>query len=138
MTIEKRKSIEQHDEIWKFIKFSIAGDSKLMVQYLFDLMFHYLIFVNLRSKVIEKAVFRFHEIDSYMDAAIGYFVGYLINRKITFNSSSNLAMSIFLYLMMVIVMIFVTAWLISLVVRRAMSKQKEQSPGLKAISSSSS
>lgn len=130
MEMKKIKFTERHDEIWKFIKFSFAGISSFVVQYLFDLLFHYVIFAGLRGRVIDNAVFRFLEIDSQMDAAfayliaaaIGYFVAYLMNRKVTFNSSSNLALSVFLYIVMVLVTIFVTAWLKAWLVNLAVTK----------------
>lgn len=130
MANEKQKFTEKHDEIWKFIKFTIAGVSSFVVQYLFDLLFHFVIFKGLQGRTIDNAVFRFLGIDSQMDAAlaylvaatIGYFVAYLLNRKVTFNASGHLTRSVILYIVMVVVTIFVTAWLKGWLVNIAVSK----------------
>ena len=130
MANEKQKFTEKHGEIWKFIKFTFAGVSSFVVQYLVDLLFHFVIFKGLQGRVIDSAVFRFLGIDSQMDAAlayliaatVGYAVAYMMNRKVTFDSSANLARSIILYVVMVVVTIFVTAWLKGWLVNMAVNK----------------
>ncbi|MBR1810207.1 MAG: hypothetical protein IJ766_00980 [Clostridia bacterium] len=110
---------EKHGELWKFIKFSFAGVSSFVVQYLVDLLFHYVVFASLQGKTIENPVFEFLGIASQMDAAyayliaatVGYIVAYLMNRKVTFNASGHLTRSVVIYVVMVVVTIFVTAWL---------------------------
>lgn len=110
---------KKHDEIWKFIKFSFAGVSSFVVQYLVDLLFHYVVFRSLQGQTIDNPVLRFLEIDSHMDAALAYFVAatvgyiiaYLMNRKVTFNAKGHLTRSIIIYVIMVVATIFITAWL---------------------------
>ncbi len=130
MANEAQKFTEKHGELWKFIKFSFAGVSSFVVQYLFDLLFHFVIFKGLQGRTIDSALFRFLGIDSQMDAAlayliaatIGYAVSYMMNRKVTFNSSANLARSIILYIVMVVATIFITAWLKGWLVQMAVDK----------------
>ena len=128
---------QKHGELWKFIKFTFAGVSSFVVQYLVDLLFHYVVFAGLRGQTVDNAVFRFLEIDSQMDAAyayliaatVGYIVAYLLNRKVTFNASGHLTRSIVIYVVMVVATIFITAWMKGFLVNIAVANGKVNADG---------
>jgi putative flippase GtrA len=111
--------IEKHSEIWKFIKFSFAGVSSFIVQYIVDLLFHFVIFKGLAGQTIDNPVFKFLGIDSQMDAAyayliaaaVGYLVSFIMNRKVTFDADSGLTSSVIMYIIMVVATIFIAAWM---------------------------
>ncbi len=117
---EKTNSfIQKHGELWKFIKFSFAGVSSFIVQYIVDIFFHFIVFKGLAGQTIDNPVFRFLEIDSQMDAAyayfiaaaVGYAVSFIMNRKVTFDADSGLTSSVIMYIIMVIATIFIAAWM---------------------------
>lgn len=110
---------EQHEELWKFVKFCIAGVLSFGVQYLVDLLFHYVVFKGLHGQTVDNSVFRFLGIDSQMDAAyayfiaaaVGYIVSFILNRKVTFDSNNGLTSSFIMYVVMVVATVFIAAWM---------------------------
>ena len=121
---------EKHAEIWRFIKFSFAGTSSSVVQYIVDVLFHYVVFAGLKGQTVDNAVFRFLGIDSQMDAAyayfvaatVGYAVAFVLNRKVTFKANNGLSLGIIIYIIMVVFTIFVTAWMKGIFFGFAVSK----------------
>lgn len=111
--------IEKHDELWKFVKFSFAGVSSFIVQYIVDVIFHFVVFKGLAGQTVDNAVFRFLGIDSQMDAAyayfiaaaVGYAVSFIMNRKVTFDADSGLTSSVIMYIAMVVATVFIAAWM---------------------------
>ena len=83
---------EKHNEFWKFIKFSFAGVSSFIVQYIVDIFFHFVVFKGLAGQTVDNGVFKSLGIDSQMDAAyayliaaaVGYTVSFIMNRKVGF------------------------------------------------------
>lgn len=117
---EKSNSfIEKHSELWKFIKFSFAGVSSFIVQYIVDIFFHFVVFRGLAGQTIDNEVFKFLGIDSQMDAAyayfiaaaVGYAVSFIMNRKVTFDADSGLTSSVIMYIAMVVATVFIAAWM---------------------------
>ncbi len=110
---------EKHEELWKFIKFSFAGVSSFVVQYLVDILFHFVVFRGLAGQTVDNEVFRFLGIDSQMDAAyayfiaaaVGYAVSFIMNRKVTFDADSGLTSSVVMYIIMVVATVFIAAWM---------------------------
>ncbi len=110
---------EKHEEIWKFIKFSFAGVSSFIVQYIVDVLFHFVVFKGLAGQTVDNEVFRFLGIDSQMDAAyayfiaaaVGYTVSFIMNRKVTFDADSGLTSSVVMYIVMVVATVFIAAWM---------------------------
>ncbi len=110
---------EKHAEFWKFIKFSFAGVSSFIVQYIVDIFFHFVVFRSLAGHTVDNAVFRFLGIDSQMDAAyayfiaaaVGYAVSFIMNRKVTFDADSGLTSSLIMYIVMVVATVFIAAWM---------------------------
>ena len=110
---------QKHDEIWKFIKFSFAGVSSFVVQYIVDVFFHYVVFKGLAGQTVDNDIFRFLGIDSQMDAAyayfiaaaVGYTVSFIMNRKVTFDADSGLTSSVIMYIAMVVATVFIAAWM---------------------------
>ena len=111
--------IEKHGELWKFIKFSFAGVSSFVVQYIVDIFFHFIVFKSLAGQTVDNGVFRFLGIDSQMDAAyayfiaaaVGYTVSFIMNRKVTFDADSGLTSSVIMYIIMVVATVFIAAWM---------------------------
>lgn len=116
----KMKSFtEKHAELWKFIKFSFAGVSSFVVQYIVDIFFHFIVFKGLAGQTVDNEIFRFLGIDSQMDAAyayfiaaaVGYAVSFIMNRKVTFDADSGLTSSVIMYIIMVVATVFIAAWM---------------------------
>ena len=111
--------IEKHGELWKFIKFSFAGVSSFVVQYIVDIFFHFIVFKSLAGQTVDNEIFRFLGIDSQMDAAyayfiaaaVGYTVSFIMNRKVTFDADSGLTSSVVMYIIMVVATVFIAAWM---------------------------
>ncbi|MBE6836290.1 MAG: hypothetical protein E7515_08625 [Ruminococcaceae bacterium] len=110
---------EKHGELWKFIKFSFAGVSSFIVQYIVDIFFHFVVFKSLAGQTVDNEIFRFLGIDSQMDAAyayfiaaaVGYVVSFIMNRKVTFDADSGLTSSVIMYIIMVVATVFIAAWM---------------------------
>ena len=113
------KWTEKHAEFWKFIKFSFAGVSSFIVQYIVDIFFHFVVFKSLAGQTVDNSVFKFLGIDSQMDAAyayfiaaaVGYTVSFIMNRKVTFDADSGLTSSVIMYIVMVVATVFIAAWM---------------------------
>ncbi len=106
---------EKYPELWKFIKFSIAGVLSTIVELA---VYYILIYVVFRDTPKEPYKFLIFEYDGigYMWAflvstTIGYAIAFVINRKTTFHADSNPVFSIAIYILMVIFTIFATTWI---------------------------
>jgi putative flippase GtrA len=115
----KQSFTQKHAELWKFIKFSFAGVSSFIVQYIVDIFFHFIVFKSLAGQTVDNEIFRFLGIDSQMDAAyayfiaaaVGYAVSFIMNRKVTFGADSGLTSSVVMYIIMVVATVFIAAWM---------------------------
>lgn len=114
-TGEKVKFTEKYAELWKFIKFSIAGVLSTLVELA---VYYILIFTVFKNSAGEKFVIipQTLEWDAkgvfwafVISTTIGYIIAFLLNRKTTFKADSNVVVSAILYTIMVIFTIFATA-----------------------------
>lgn len=102
----------KHAELWKFIKFSVAGGLSTII----ELIIHYIlqgwVFQPLNDGPFQFWIFPFEGM-GYMWAfivstSIGYAIAFVLNRKVTFQADANPALSIFLYVLMVLFTICAT------------------------------
>ncbi len=111
--------IDNHREIWTFVKFALAAASSSVVQMLVYYLLYKFAFTSYAGKAVDNPVLKLLGFDDAMDAAlaglisvaVGYAVAYIINRKVTFNSSSNIVRSVIIYILMVLVTMVVTTWI---------------------------
>ena len=108
---------DKHPEIYKIIKFFIAGAIANVPEILVYILFLDVILVSLQSVSLpDFAIFNFMRdslnfefekgiADMYafmISTAVGYAVAFVLNRKISFKADANVALSTFLYAFMVI------------------------------------
>lgn len=110
--------IAKHAEIWKFIKFTMAGFGSSIIELIVHIVLLQTVFAAMRSVPVTGALFTFLKMESkgYMFAflistTIGYTIAFVLNRKLTFHADSNQALSILLYTIMVIFTILVNTWI---------------------------
>lgn len=110
--------IAKHAELWKFIKFTLAGSSSSVIELIVHMILLQTVFSAMRTVPVTGALFTFLKMESkgYMFAflistTIGYTIAFVLNRKITFHADSNQAVSIILYVLMVLFTILVNTWL---------------------------
>lgn len=116
---EKAKAfIEEHSEIWKFIKFTFTGASTSILEMAVYAALQYGVFRSLQGVPVENSpVLEFLGIEykgylySYLiSAIIGYAAAFLMNRKLTFKADANPLVSSILYAIMVICTITFNTW----------------------------
>ncbi len=88
---------QKHGEIWKFIKFSIAGGLSNIPEFLTQLILVYAVFHCADSPETTG-----YKISYYCSTFVGYAVAYILNRKITFHADANPVLSTILYAIMVV------------------------------------
>lgn len=106
---------QKHGELWKFIKFSIAGGLSTIVELIIYYVLQGVVFKDLNTEPFKFLIFEYQGI-GYMWAflistTIGYLIAFVLNRKVTFQADANPVMSMFLYVLMVIFTIFATTWM---------------------------
>ena len=112
-----RNFTENHPEIYKVIKFFMAGAIANVPEILVYMFFLNIVFVSLQTTPLPNiGIFNFlqdrlnfsfekgiADMYSYMiSTAVGYTVAFILNRKISFKADSNIALSTFLYVLMVL------------------------------------
>ena len=108
---------ERHAELWKFLKFLIAGWTSSAVELLVHLFLLNVALAGVSGEVHNPVFSLLHMSDqrvilAYMiSTAIGYAIAFVMNRKISFKADSNVALSITLYIIMVICTIFANGWI---------------------------
>ncbi|MDR1733594.1 MAG: GtrA family protein [Oscillospiraceae bacterium] len=111
-------------ELWKFVKFSIAGQLSSLVELLVAYLLQYVIFKSIYNAPIQASpgVMKFLELIKMTEGqgalytyiisiTIGYAIAFVLNRKVSFKADSNVALSTFLYVLMVIFTIIAGAWI---------------------------
>jgi len=108
---------DKHPEIYKVIKFFMAGAVANVPEILVYMLFLNIIFASLLGQPLPNiGIFDFitntlnidfpkgiADMYAYMiSTAVGYGVAFVLNRKISFKADSNVALSTFLYVLMVI------------------------------------
>lgn len=123
MKEEKKKNAfvrwtEKHAEIWKFIKFSIAGGGSSAIELVVHMILLNTAFKALTSVAITNSALNMIGIKSkgylytyLISTTIGYLIAFILNRKITFKADANPALSITLYFVMVVFTIFANGWI---------------------------
>ena len=113
-----KKFTEKHGEIWKFIKFSIAGGGSSAVELIVHMLLLNLAFSSLVSESIKSPTLNMIGITSkgylfayLISTTVGYTIAFILNRKITFKADVNPAFSMFLYIVMVVLTIFANGWI---------------------------
>lgn len=109
------KFTEKHAELFKFIKFSIAGMLSSIVEVIIYYLLAYLVFANLDSTSVNIWILNYENIgimwSFIISTTIGYAIAFIMNRKITFAADANPVFSIVVYAAMVIFTIFATTWI---------------------------
>ncbi|MDR1927288.1 MAG: GtrA family protein [Oscillospiraceae bacterium] len=119
MTRLDNKLGAKHPELWKLVKFFIAGGisnipelgSYMLCLYLFGVMRisrlpGFLAFMERFVKAEEGSSLAAVVYAYMISTAIGYTVAFILNRKATFKADSNVALSTLLYVIMVLFTIF--------------------------------
>lgn len=113
-----KKFTEKHAELWKFIKFSIAGGGSSAVELVVHMVLLTTVFASMTGEPVTNKVLQFLNMESkgylyayFISTTIGYAIAFILNRKITFHADSNATVSIVIYIVMVIFTIFANTWI---------------------------
>lgn len=126
------KWTEKHAEIWKFVKFCIAGGGSSVIELVVHMLLLNTVFAQLTSQAITNPTLNMIGINSkgylytyLISTTVGYLIAFIINRKVTFKADANPALSMVLYFIMVVFTIFANGWIGSLMATFAVSKGLE-------------
>lgn len=137
MSDNNKKSVfskwtEKHAEIWKFVKFCIAGGGSSVIELIVHMLLLNTVFAQLTSQAITNPTLNMIGINSkgylytyLISTTVGYLIAFIINRKVTFKADANPALSMVLYFIMVVFTIFANGWIGSLMTTFAVSKGLE-------------
>lgn len=109
---------EKHAEVWKFIKFSIAGGGSSVVELVVHMLLLNFVFASLTAQAITNPTLNMIGITSkgylytyLISTTVGYAIAFILNRKITFKADANPTVSMILYAIMVVFTIFANGWI---------------------------
>lgn len=112
------KWTKKHAEIWKFVKFSIAGGGSSVVELIVHMILLNSVFAAQTAEPIVNDALNMIGITSkgylytyLISTTIGYGIAFILNRKITFKADVNPTMSMILYAIMVVFTIFANGWI---------------------------
>ena len=112
---------EKHAEIWKFIKFMIAGGGSSVIELIVHMALLNTVFEAMTAQEITNPTLNMIGINSQgylytylISTTIGYAIAFILNRKVTFKADANPALSMALYFIMVVFTIFANGWIGSL------------------------
>lgn len=137
MADENKKNIfkkwtEKHAEIWKFIKFCIAGGGSSAIELVVHMVLLNTVFAAMTVEEISNPTLNMIGINSkgylytyLISTTIGYAIAFIINRKVTFKADANPALSMVLYFIMVVFTIFANGWIGSVMTTFAVSRGLE-------------
>ena len=126
MADEKKNSAfkrwtEKHAEIWKFIKFMIAGGGSSVIELIVHMVLLNTVFEAMTAQEITNPTLNMIGINSQgylytylISTTVGYAIAFILNRKVTFKADANPALSMALYFIMVVFTIFANGWIGSL------------------------
>jgi putative flippase GtrA len=104
---------EKHAEIWKFIKFTIAGGGSSAVELVVHMVLLATVFKPFLDQPITNDALNMIGIESkgylytyLISTTVGYGIAFILNRKITFKADVNPTLSMILYAIMVVFTIF--------------------------------
>ena len=113
-----KKWTEKHAEIWKFIKFSIAGGGSSVIELIVHMVLLNTVFAAMSSQEITYRTMNMIGINSkgylftyLISTTVGYAIAFILNRKVTFKADANPALSMVLYFIMVVFTIFANGWI---------------------------
>ncbi len=137
MADENKKNIfkkwtEKHAEIWKFIKFCIAGGGSSAIELVVHMVLLNTVFAAMTVEEISNPTLNMIGINSkgylytyLISTTVGYAIAFIINRKVTFKADANPALSMVLYFIMVVFTIFANGWIGSVMTTFAISRGLE-------------
>lgn len=137
MSDENKKNIfkkwtEKHAEIWKFIKFCIAGGGSSAIELVVHMVLLNTVFAAMTVEEISNPTLNMIGINSkgylytyLISTTVGYAIAFIINRKVTFKADANPALSMVLYFIMVVFTIFANGWIGSVMTTFAVSRGLE-------------
>lgn len=137
MADESKKNIfkkwtEKHAEIWKFIKFCIAGGGSSAIELVVHMVLLNTVFAAMTAEEISNPTLNMIGINSkgylftyLISTTVGYAIAFIINRKVTFKADANPALSMVLYFIMVVFTIFANGWIGSAMTTFAVSRGLE-------------
>lgn len=109
---------EKHAEIWKFIKFCIAGGGSSVIELIVHMVLLNTIFAAMTTQEITNPTLNMIGINSkgylftyLISTTVGYAIAFILNRKVTFKADANPALSMVLYFIMVVFTIFANGWI---------------------------
>ncbi len=113
-----KKFTQKHAEIWKFIKFSIAGGGSSAIELVVHMLLLNFVFKSLTDIAITNSTLNMIGITSkgylytyLISTTVGYAIAFILNRKITFKADANPTVSMILYVIMVVFTIFANGWI---------------------------
>ncbi len=113
-----KKWTEKHAEIWKFIKFSIAGGGSSVIELIVHMVLLNTVFATMTTQEITNPTLNMIGINSkgylftyLISTTVGYAIAFILNRKVTFKADANPALSMVLYFIMVVFTIFANGWI---------------------------
>ena len=113
-----KKWTEKHAEIWKFIKFSIAGGGSSVIELIVHMVLLNTVFAAMTAQEITNPTLNMIGINSkgylftyLISTTVGYAIAFILNRKVTFKADANPALSMVLYFIMVVFTIFANGWI---------------------------
>ncbi|MCD7796512.1 MAG: GtrA family protein [Clostridiales bacterium] len=113
-----KKFTQKHSEIWKFIKFTIAGGGSSVVELIVHMILLNSVFSSLTNEAITSSALNMIGVTSkgylytyLISTTIGYAIAFILNRKITFKADANPTLSMILYVIMVVFTIFANGWI---------------------------
>ncbi|MDD6728060.1 MAG: GtrA family protein [Eubacteriales bacterium] len=113
-----KRFTQKHAEIWKFIKFSIAGGGSSVVELIVHMILLNSVFASLTGEPVTSSALNMIGITSkgylytyLISTTIGYAIAFILNRKITFKADVNPTLSMILYVIMVVFTIFANGWI---------------------------
>lgn len=109
---------DRHAELWKFMKFLLAGGGSNVVELAVHMLLLNTVFAALTAEPVTAYFLNLIGITSkgylytYMvSTTVGYTIAFILNRKITFKADANPAVSMVLYAVMVLFTIFANGWI---------------------------
>lgn len=113
-----KKFTQKHAEIWKFIKFSIAGGGSSAIELVVHMLLLNFVFNTLTEMPVTNSALNMIGITSkgylytyLISTTVGYGIAFILNRKITFKADANPTVSMILYVIMVVFTIFANGWI---------------------------
>ena len=116
--IKRQDGRAGHPELWKFVKFLLAGGGSSAIELVVHMILLNTVFAALTSQAIDHPTLQMIGITSkgylytyLISTTVGYAIAFVLNRKLTFKADANPLISMVLYIIMVIFTIFANGWI---------------------------